>query len=277
MQHFLDHKKLRSVGDTTLALLFGLGTRLAGLGAALLSWGILMGAGWLGTTCLDEWQIGAAGIAEGLTVLLAGAGPWSLDAWWQHRWPSLAEKPLLRWLSSGPLLAGTNYKRLTRLAAVLAVIAIGWMLYTNQAFHGGVWGQLHNLSKEPHLSLSEPILSRNGVLQIILYRDGGPDTYGAFVVQVAVKDSAGKVVEYFDIQQLSALASSAIHNRYPLKIHPGTYGLVVPLGSPGKVQLEPAKPVTLPTGNYQIEISDVSGLRWSIPVAVQSPLPEMFR
>ncbi len=37
-----------------LALLFGLGTRLAGLGAALLSWGILMGAGWLGTTCLDE-------------------------------------------------------------------------------------------------------------------------------------------------------------------------------------------------------------------------------
>ena len=76
-----------------LALLLGLGTRLASLGMLLLSAGILAGAGWLGPTCLDEWQIGALGIAGGATVMLGGAGPLSLDAWLVRRWPQLARAP----------------------------------------------------------------------------------------------------------------------------------------------------------------------------------------
>lgn len=61
-----------------LALIFGLLTRLAALGVLLLSGGILMGSGWLGPTCLDEWQIGAMGIAVGATLMLTGAGRASL-------------------------------------------------------------------------------------------------------------------------------------------------------------------------------------------------------
>jgi uncharacterized membrane protein YphA (DoxX/SURF4 family) len=256
-------------GLVGLALLLGLGTRLAGLGATLLSWGILMGAGWLGTTCLDEWQIGASGIAAGLTLILTGAGPWSLDGWWQRRWPSLANISPLRWLSSGPLSLRAGYWRLAPLAAVLAAIAIGWALYTNQAFAGGVVGKLHNPSKKPHLALSQPALNSNGDLQLTLFRDGGPDTYGAFIVDVSVKDSAGQVVENFDAGQLAALSTSAIDNRYPVKVQPGAYSLMVPLGSLARVNLEPGKPTTLSPGTYQIELTDVSGLNWSIAAKVQ--------
>lgn len=97
-----------------LALLSGLGTRLAALGAGLLSWGILLGAGWIGTTCLNEWQIGTAGVAAGLTIFLTGAGRWSLDQWWRQHWPSLADRPLLRWLSpplGGPAVGRDFFSR----------------------------------------------------------------------------------------------------------------------------------------------------------------------
>jgi thiosulfate dehydrogenase [quinone] large subunit len=47
-------------------VLLGLFTRPASLGVSSLALGILLGAGWLGTTCLDEWQIGVLGVAAGL-------------------------------------------------------------------------------------------------------------------------------------------------------------------------------------------------------------------
>ena len=46
-------------GLVGLALLLGIGTPVAAFGSLALSAGILLGAGWLGPTCLDEWQIGS--------------------------------------------------------------------------------------------------------------------------------------------------------------------------------------------------------------------------
>src|SRR5690554_27091 len=46
-----------------LFIIFGLFTRLMSAGVFGLAMGILLGAGWIGTTCLDEWQIGVLGLA----------------------------------------------------------------------------------------------------------------------------------------------------------------------------------------------------------------------
>ena len=62
-----------------LFMIMGLFTRLMSIGVFGLAMGILLGSGWLGTTCLDEWQIGVLGIAGGFTLFLTGGGNCSVD------------------------------------------------------------------------------------------------------------------------------------------------------------------------------------------------------
>ena len=45
-------------GIVGLLYMLGVFTRLMSIGVFSLATGILLGSGWLGTTCLDEWQIG---------------------------------------------------------------------------------------------------------------------------------------------------------------------------------------------------------------------------
>ena len=66
-------------GIVGLFIILGLFTRLMSIGIFSLAMGILLGSGWLGTTCLDEWQIGTLGIATGFTLFLSGSGCFSLD------------------------------------------------------------------------------------------------------------------------------------------------------------------------------------------------------
>lgn len=251
-----------------LGLMLGLATRLSAAGTAVLSFGILLGAGWLGSTCLDEWQIGSAGLAGSLTVLLAGAGPWSLDGLWRRRFPQLASSRVARLLSSGPLGRGKSGRRVVRLAAVLAAVSLLVTLATNQAFAGGVWGQLHNDSKAPHLSLSNAALTSSGEVALRIYRDGGPDTYGAFIVSVAVLDSTGKTVETFDSRALADLPRTAVVNHYINAVKPSANALVVPLAAKADVRLSPATPVQLSPGRYKLVLTDVSGASWAVPAEV---------
>src|SRR5690606_23226239 len=62
-----------------LLLILGLFTRLMSIGVLFLALGILLGSGWLGTTCLDEWQIGVLGVSGGCVLFFTGSGPYSLD------------------------------------------------------------------------------------------------------------------------------------------------------------------------------------------------------
>jgi thiosulfate dehydrogenase [quinone] large subunit len=62
-----------------LFIMLGLFTRLMSIGVFTLAMGILLGSGWIGTTCLDEWQIGVLGIAGGFTLFLTGSSFYSLD------------------------------------------------------------------------------------------------------------------------------------------------------------------------------------------------------
>ena len=59
-------------GIVGLFIIFGLFTRLMSIGVFGLAMGILLGSGWIGTTCLDEWQIGVLGIATGFVWCFLG-------------------------------------------------------------------------------------------------------------------------------------------------------------------------------------------------------------
>lgn len=90
-------------GIVGLFIMFGLFTRLMSIGVFGLAMGILLGSGWIGTTCLDEWQIGVLGIATGFVLFLTGSGKYSLDNYLMKNNFSITKKKWFAWLGSGIL------------------------------------------------------------------------------------------------------------------------------------------------------------------------------
>lgn len=62
-----------------LFMLIGFLTRLSGLVLAGLAWGIGAAAGWLGSTCVDEWQIAAMEGAAAFMFIFTGSRWLSID------------------------------------------------------------------------------------------------------------------------------------------------------------------------------------------------------
>ncbi|WP_427854619.1 TQO small subunit DoxD [Desulfotomaculum copahuensis] len=231
-----------------LSLICGLLTRLGALGGTLLSLGILMGAGWIGTTCLDEWQIGTVEGVASLVLLFTGGGLFSLDHLIGNRWLN----------SSSP---GNDAGRKLIIGATVFALLI--TLGTYQIFFGG-FSSLHNDSKSPHLDLGGTSLTAGGVLHLELYRDGGPDTYGSFVTSVKVDG-----LYTWTAAELAKTSPAAINNVYPLqKVKTGPEGLVVPLGARAGVSLRlPAGKAVQPGVSYHVTVYDVSGAHWDATVA----------
>lgn len=69
-----------------LCLLTGTLTRFAALGGVLLSFSMLFGNGWQGTTCIDEFQIGTVEGIACMVFLFVGGGSGSIDHWLHKRW-----------------------------------------------------------------------------------------------------------------------------------------------------------------------------------------------
>jgi len=120
----------------------GLLTRLSAIGATLLTLGILLGSGRLGSTCVDEWQIGIAGIASALVIFSFGGGLFSLDyALFKNK-----NSKLLAYLASNNIK--DNESSIKHEGLIFSIIAMFITLYTYQALHGGLYGKLYNLSKK---------------------------------------------------------------------------------------------------------------------------------
>lgn len=239
-----------------LLLILGLFTRLAAFGASLLALGILLGAGWLGTTCLDEWQIGILGIAGGLAILYQGGGAVALD-----RLQSIQNSPIGKINKRVAALLYAGGKRLWLVFTLLAVvIALG----TNQYFHGGLWGKLHNPSKRPAYSI-EHVRIENEHLRFRFARTGGIDTYGSFILYVNLLSPQEKQLKQLRIEDFSS-EDFSIKNRLIAKISTGKYALEVPLGAEADIEY------TLPPALQQqtigsVELVDVSGRKWQAEVA----------
>jgi|GEM_PF-601581 len=69
-----------------LFLITGTLTKLAGFGGAFLSLMILLGSGWMGTSCVDEWQIGTVEGIAAMIFMFSGSGRWSVDHWLRRYW-----------------------------------------------------------------------------------------------------------------------------------------------------------------------------------------------
>ena len=248
-------------GFVGLFVMLGLFTRLMSVGVLSLALGILLGAGWLGTTCLDEWQIGVLGVAAGFTLMLTGGGCFTID---NHLLATRRKITSWKWfprLASGELpLAETRL----RPVAVIGGMAIAALtLFTNQYFHGGVWGKLHNLSVNPHVTIESARID-NDALSFTVFRDEGADVYGSFLIGVTLTDAAGNIILQQDMKDLSRLPPGQIKNHYAAKVRPGKHSLILPLGARATLIFPIEQNRLLPAKQpYLLELTDISGTIWS--------------
>nr|WP_299033067.1 TQO small subunit DoxA domain-containing protein [uncultured Tenacibaculum sp.] len=241
-------------------IIFGLFTRIMSIGVFGLAMGILLGSGWIGTTCLDEWQIGVLGIATGYVLFLTGSGKYSLDNYFMKNNFSFTNKKWFAWLGSGILPIKNNIFQRFVLVGSLAIL--GMTLFTNQVFHGGVWGTLHNKSVKPKLEITEGKIN-NDTLSFDVFRTEGVDVYGSWVIAIEVLDQNNKSIVQYTQKELASLADQNISNYYVAKIKPGKHSLVVPLGAKAKMTFSNQVFSQVPNGTYTVKITDISGAFWT--------------
>lgn len=243
-------------GVVGLLYMLGFFTRLMSIGVFSLAFGILLGSGWLGTTCLDEWQIGILGVAAGFTIFLSGGGRYSLDHLFQSK---LSKKKWLVWFTSGEL--PLSIKQFSKVAISGAVLLFILTLYTNQEFHNGVWGPLHNKSVKPKLEISNAKIQQD-ILTFSVYRVEGADVYGSFLIGITIKDANGKTILQKDGDELARFPLTRIKNDYIAKVAPGKHSLIIPLGSKATLTMKSDAFVNLPSGEYELILTDISGITW---------------
>lgn len=251
-------------GIVGLLFILGFFTRLMSLGVLGLATGILLGSGWLGTTCLDEWQIGILGIAAGFTIFLSGGGKYSLDYVFEKKYTLNRKIKWLSWFTSGTLPATT--KLISRISVAGAIVISLLTLYTNQEFHNGVWGPLHNKSVKPKIEISNAQLN-NHTLSFDVFRVEGADVYGSFLIGITLKDSSGKTILEKNAEELANFPAQDIYNYYIAKVAPGKHSLIIPLGSKATLTLNDTVIANLPKGKYEVVLTDISGLTWNKEIA----------
>lgn len=245
-------------GVVGLLFMLGLFTRLMSIGVFSLAFGILLGSGWLGTTCLDEWQIGVLGIAAGFTIFLSGGGKYSLDYYFLRKGKLFTQKKVFGFLGSG--LLPFKEKTLNKIALTGSVLIVGLTLFTNQYFHGGVYGELHNLSVKPHVTITNAQFN-DDILSFTVFRDEGADVYGSFLINIKLISEDGEIVFNQTQQQLSLLSNKQIKNEYVAKVKTGKHSLILPLGAKATLYFTDNVFNNL-SGNYNIELTDISGAKW---------------
>ncbi|WP_312296450.1 TQO small subunit DoxD [Chryseobacterium sp.] len=240
-----------------LFIILGLLTRLMSIGIFSLALGILLGSGWLGTTCLDEWQIGVLGIAGGFVLFLTGSGPYSLDYFFIKKKKSFTQTGWFSWLGSGNL----PVSRPKTLVLAGSLMIFGLTLYTNQYFHGGVWGTLHNKSVKPKVEISN-ISHNNSDLKFEIYRTEGADVYGSFLIGLHILDKNGNILMEMDHKELSKFSKDNIRNHYVAKVKSGKHSLVIPLGAKADISIGIGD-ILQKEEIHTLKLIDISGIEWT--------------
>lgn len=249
-------------GIVGLLYMLGFFTRLMSISVFSLAFGILLGSGWLGTTCLDEWQIGILGVSAGFTIFLSGGGKYSLD---YLLLPKLSKNKWLVWLTSGEL--PLSIKQFSKVAISGAVLLFILTLYTNQVFHNGIWGPLHNKSVKPELKISNAKIQED-ILTFKVYRIEGADVYGSFLIGITLKDENGKTILQKNGEELARFPLTRIKNDYVAKVAPGKHSLIIPLGSKATLTIRSDVFMDLPKSDYELILTDISGITWKEKITV---------
>lgn len=246
-------------GIVGLFIMFGLFTRIMSIGVFGLAMGILLGSGWIGTTCLDEWQIGILGIATGFVLFLTGSGTYSLDHYFMKNNFAFTKKKGFAWLGSGILPIKESI--FPKVVLIGSLFILGMTLMTNQVFHGGVWGTLHNKSVKPKLEITEGKIANN-TLSFDVFRTEGVDVYGSWLISIELFDNKNNTVLEYTQEDLAMLKKENISNYYVAKIKPGKHSLIIPLGAKARLNLDNDILSSLSKGTYTIKMTDISGAYW---------------
>lgn len=250
-------------GIVGLLIMFGFFTRLMSIGVMGLALGILLGSGWIGTTCLDEWQIGVLGIASGFVLFLTGSSQYSLDNYLIQNQMAITSKKWFNWIGSGILPLKESILSKVVLTGSLFIFSI--TLITNQVFHGGLWGTLHNKSVKPKLEITNAAINNNNLL-FDVFRTEGVDVYGSWLIEVALINVNNETVLKYNQSDLAAMNNANISNYYVAKIKPGKHSLILPLGAKAKLNFEDESLSKLPEGTYTLKLTDISGLYWEVTI-----------
>lgn len=237
-------------------IILGLFTRLMSIGVMALAMGILLGSGWLGTTCLDEWQIGVLGVSGGFVLFLTGSGYYSLDHFLMKKNFLFTQKKWFSFLGSGDL----SVKNLKRKILVVSILIFALTLYTNQYFHGGVFGKLHNKSVKPKVEISN-IRLKNSELIFQVFRVEGADVYGSFLIKIQILNEENKIIKELNNNDLASFPLENIHNYFVAKVKPSKYSMVLPLGAKADLSI-PLNGLEIKP-NYTLKLVDISGAEWS--------------
>lgn len=250
-------------GIVGLFLILGLFTRLMSIGVVGLAMGILLGSGWIGTTCLDEWQIGVLGVAGGFILLLIGSGKFSLDSLFFSKGFAFTQTNRFRWFASGELPLSKSV--LNKIALGGAAVALALTLFTNQYFHGGVWGTLHNKSVKPKIEIYDARLSENE-LEFEIYRVEGVDVYGSFLIDISLYGENNERLLHLNQTDLAGLPPRQIQNRYVAKVRPHKYSMVVPLGAKALIKLKHEINLDSKSKYFNLVLTDISGAEWEVKI-----------
>lgn len=239
-----------------LFIILGLFTRLMSIGIFSLALGILLGSGWIGTTCLDEWQIGVLGIAGGFVLFLSGSSSYSFDYYFIKKNRAFTHRKWFLWLGSGNL--PVSKPKILVLAG--SAMIFGLTLFTNQYFHGGVWGKLHNKSVKPEVEISNITLNHQE-LKFEVYRTQGADVYGSFLIGIQILNKNGEILKELNQADLSKFPEENIRNHYVARVKPGKHSMIIPLGAKADLMVK--------TDNlkkeeiHKIKLIDISGTEWT--------------
>lgn len=242
-----------------LFILLGLFTRLMSIGVFSLAMGILLGAGWIGTTCLDEWQIGVLGIAGGFTLFLTGSAAYSMDHYLMNKSYSFTHRKWFSFLGSGAL----PIPNIKPIVLAVSLFIFGLTLFTNQYYHGGVFGELHNKSVKPKVEITDVKL-QDSKLSFQIFRVEGADVYGSFLIGITILDEKEQVVTSLNQNELAEFPENNIHNHYVARIKPGKHSLIIPLGAKADITLD-VEGLGVKE-NYSIKLTDISGVEWSAKI-----------
>jgi uncharacterized membrane protein YphA (DoxX/SURF4 family) len=246
-----------------LFIMLGLFTRLMSIGVFSLAMGILLGSGWLGTTCLDEWQIGILGIASGFTLFLSGSGRFSLDYFLIQKQYKISQSIWFSYLGSGVLPIKLTVLHKIVFSGSVLILAI--TLFTNQYFHGGVWGELHNKSVKPKIEIAYAKLTAD-TLSFQVFRVEGADVYGSFLIGIELRDENDKSILKLNGEDLAQFLPENIKNNYVAKVKPGKHSLIIPLGAKATISILNEALKKLPQGEYTMHLTDISGTIWTASI-----------
>lgn len=248
-------------GIVGLFIMLGMFTRVMSFGVFSLAMGILLGSGWIGTTCLDEWQIGVLGVASGFMLFFTGSGYYSMDKYFMDKKFKFTRTKWFSYVGSG-VLPIKNIKKIV-LTGALGILLL--TLYTNQHFHGGVFGTLHNKSVKPKIEISNASIQQNQ-LKFEIYRVEGADVYGSFLIGIQLLDEAGNIVLEKDGEDLSQYPLTHIENHYVAKVKPGAHSLIIPLGAKADMTIDLQNVTELSGSTYTLKLIDISGAEWEIEI-----------